>query len=262
MKKVNPELISSIEELPSGKKIYFASDFHLGAPNAEESFHREKKIIKWLEHISSDASAIFLLGDTFDFWFEYKTTIPKGFIRFLGKLAELKDRGVQIFLFVGNHDLWLGDYFPNQLQIPVIRNTAELQVNGKKFFLGHGDGLGHGDTRFKVIKKIFTNSACIWMFKWIHPDLGISIAKYWSSKSRASPSEEQFEGEDKERLFSYCKGVEKEIHHDYYVFGHRHLPLELAVSDTSTYVNLGEWITHCNYLEFDGNQATLKTFKG
>ncbi|MEQ8905795.1 UDP-2,3-diacylglucosamine diphosphatase [Ekhidna sp.] len=257
---VNPELLRSLKELPSGKKVYFASDFHLGVPNGDESLTREKKIVRWLEHISNDAAAIFLLGDIFDFWFEYKTTVPKGFIRFQGKLAELRERGIPIILFTGNHDLWMKDYFPQELDIPIIKNPITIQVNEKKLFIGHGDGLGSGDTFYKVVKAIFTNPICQWFFRWLHPDIGVRLAKYWSKKSRIDSADEKFEGED-ERLWKYCEIVNQQAHHDYYVFGHRHLALELPVADNSTYFNLGEWVTQCNYLEFDGKQAILKTFK-
>ncbi|MEQ8629763.1 UDP-2,3-diacylglucosamine diphosphatase [Ekhidna sp.] len=259
--KVNPELISSYKELPSGKKIYFASDFHLGIPNKEDSQKREQKIVKWLEHVSKDASAIFLLGDVFDFWFEYALVIPKGFIRFQGKLAELKDRGIPIHLFVGNHDLWMRDYFSEELDIPVHHHPIVLEVGDKKLFIGHGDGLGPGDRSFKITKKIFTNLLCNWIFKWIHPDIGIALANYWSKKSRVAPEKEKFTSEDNECLLTFCKQVQKSSPHHYYIFGHRHLPLELPVDDNSTYFNLGEWISQCNYLEFDGHQALLKSFE-
>ena len=260
--KGQPELISSFKELPSNKKIYFASDFHLGVPSEEASLEREKKINRWLEHVSKDASAIFLVGDIFDFWFEYKTTIPKGFIRFQGKLAELSDQGIPIFLFTGNHDLWMRDYFPSQLGIPVYRKPVVLEVKEKKLFIGHGDGLGPGDHLYKMVKRVFTNRICQWMFQWIHPNIGVALAKFWSKKSRLASVEqdEKFEGE-KERLWTFCKSINQTIHHDYYIFGHRHLPLELPVSDKSTYFNLGEWVNHCTYLEFDGEQALLKVFE-
>lgn len=261
--KVQPELISSFKELPSDKKLYFASDFHLGIPNEEESLNREKKIIKWLEHISNDASAIFLVGDVFDFWFEYKNTIPKGFIRFQGKLAELRDRGIPIFLFAGNHDLWMNSYFPTQLDIPVYKDPILLEVNNKKLFVGHGDGLGPGDSFYKFVKHIFTNPFFQWLFQWIHPNIGVSLATYWSRKSRLANGklDEAFDGES-ERLWQFCKKINQSQHHDYYIFGHRHLPLELDVSANSTYFNLGEWVNQCTYLEFDGNKAVLKTFEG
>ncbi|MEQ9467722.1 MAG: UDP-2,3-diacylglucosamine diphosphatase [Ekhidna sp.] len=261
--KVNPELVSSLKELPSNKKVYFASDFHLGIPNETESLEREQKIVRWLEHVSKDASVIFLLGDLFDFWFEYKTTIPKGFIRFQGKLAELRDRGIPIVIFTGNHDLWMFDYFPKQFGIPIYRKPIELEIRGKKFLIGHGDGLGPGDTRYKITKSIFTNKLCQWLFRWIHPDVGISIAKSWSRNSRIANDQfdEVFKGE-KEGLWQYCKSVNEKNPHDFYVFGHRHLSLALPVSDTSTYYNLGEWVNECPYLEFDGSEAVLKTFEG
>lgn len=261
--KVNPEQTGSFQELPSGKKIYFASDFHLGAPNEEESLKRELKIIKWLQHVSKDAAAIFLVGDIFDFWFEYKSTVPKGFIRFQGKLAELKDRGIPIILFSGNHDMWMFDYFPRQLDIPVYRKPVELKIEQTSFLIGHGDGLGPGDHVFKVTKSIFSNPLMQWFFQWIHPNIGVWIAKQWSKRTRDfSDQRNKPVVEHEERLLSYCKSVESKEHHDFYIFGHRHLPLELKVSDNSTYFNLGEWMNQCTYLEFDGSKAILKTFEG
>ncbi len=261
--KVNPELISSFKELPSNKKLYFASDFHLGIPDEESSLKREKKIIKWLEHISHDASAIFLVGDIFDFWFEYINTIPKGFIRFQGKLAELSDRGIPIFLFTGNHDLWMKDYFPSELGVKVFKHPILLEVNQKRLYVGHGDGLGPGDRVYKIVKRIFKNRICNWMFQWIHPNIGVALAQYWSRKSRLANGEhdEEFQG-DSERLWAYAKTINQITHHDYYIFGHRHLPLELPVSDSSTYFNLGEWVNQYTYLEFDGDKALLKVFEG
>lgn len=255
------ELLRSYRELPSDKKLYFASDFHLGIPNEEKSREREQRIIKWLEHISKDASAIFLVGDIFDFWFEYKNTVPKGYIRFLGKLAELRDQGIAIEMFTGNHDLWMADYFPSQLDINIHRNPVCVEVNNKRLYVGHGDGLGPGDTAFKIIKKIFTNPICKWLFQWIHPNIGVSLANHWSRKSRLANGiqDDEFKGEN-ERLWKYCQVIEEHSHYDYYIFGHRHLQLELPVSDNSTYYNLGEWVNQSTYLEFDGNKAQLKTF--
>ncbi|WP_420316428.1 UDP-2,3-diacylglucosamine diphosphatase [Ekhidna sp.] len=261
--KVHPELISSYKELPSDKKVYFASDFHLGIPNKEESLKREKKIAKWLEYVSKDASAIFLLGDIFDFWFEYKTVVPKGFLRFQGKLAELRDRGIPIHIFTGNHDLWMKDYFSSELDIQIHNNLVRLDIQNKLFLIGHGDGLGPGDQTFKVLKKVFINPLSKWLYKWIHPDIGVSIAQYWSKKSRLSSGafNEKCEEEENEQLLTFCKKMDQKLHHDYYVFGHRHLPLELTVNKNSTYYNLGEWVSQCNYLAFDGEKATLEVFK-
>lgn len=249
-------------DIPVGKKVYFASDFHLGVPSKEASLEREKKIVRWLNSIKNDAHAIFLMGDIFDFWFEYKWTIPKGFIRFQGKIAELADDGIPIFFFTGNHDMWMFDYFTEELNIPIYRSSIVYSFNNKKFFLGHGDGLGPGDHSYKILKKIFGNRLCQWLFARIHPNLGMSIANMWSRRSRISSSkkEEEFLG-DKEYLVAYCREEETKEHHDYYIFGHRHLPLDLPISDNSRYINLGEWVNHFSFAEFDGEELHLKFFE-
>lgn len=248
-------------DLSNSQKIYFASDFHLGAPNYESSREREVKIVKWLDEVSSSAAAIFLVGDIFDFWFEYKYTIPKGFIRFQGKLAELRDKGVPVYFFTGNHDMWMFDYFQKELEIPIFRNPISFQVNNFKIHLGHGDGLGPGDRFYKFLKKIFTNRFFQWVFHWAHSNIGMGIAQYWSKHSRITndKKEDVFEGEN-EWLLQHCREVQKHTHHDYYVFGHRHLPLELKVANSSVYFNLGEWVHHYTYLELDEKGATLKSF--
>lgn len=255
------ERIDSLKELSPGKKIYFASDFHLGAPNHEESLDRERRIVQWLEHVKANAAAIFLVGDVFDFWFEYKHVIPKGFIRFQGKLAEISDAGIPIYLFSGNHDLWYKQYFRQELNIPVYHHPVSMDIGEKSFLIGHGDGLGRGDHFFKMVKRVFTSKLPQWLFKWTHPDLGIPIAKYWSGSSRekSKKHDEKFLGEE-EVLFKYCQTIEKEKHHDFYIFGHRHLPLEMKILNTSTYYNLGEWFKANSYLEFDGKKAALLHF--
>ncbi len=248
--------------LPPTKKIFFASDFHLGVPNAEESLAREKRIVRWLDSIRHEAHSIYLMGDIFDFWFEYKHTIPKGFIRLQGKLAELSDAGIPIIFFTGNHDMWMFDYFTNELNIAIYREPVELNVNGQKLLIGHGDGLGPGDSTYKILKWFFNSKFCQWLFGWIHPNIGMGIAHRWSRKSRISnmKREEKFKGEENEFLLTYCKALEQHHHHDFYVFGHRHLPLDLAVSDTSRYINLGEWVNFNTYAEYDGRQVSLKTY--
>nr|WP_287939462.1 UDP-2,3-diacylglucosamine diphosphatase [Algoriphagus sp.] len=245
-----------------GKKLFFASDFHLGAPNHQESKLREKRIISWLEEIAEEAAAIFLVGDIFDFWFEYGEVIPKGFIPFISKISQLRDRGIPILFFTGNHDLWMKDYFTQELSIPVYSHPIELSVNGKKLLVGHGDGLGPGDQTYKLLKRVFSNPFAQWLFRWLHPDLGIRLAKAWSGHSRitnVSKNENHFLGDD-EWLWQYCKEIEKSVHYDLYIFGHRHLPLQLEVGSNSTYFNLGEWVSQNTYLEFDGKQARLLTF--
>jgi UDP-2,3-diacylglucosamine hydrolase len=246
------------------KKIFFASDFHLGVPNREESLQREKRIIRWLESIRPDAHSIYLMGDIFDFWFEYKHVIPKGFIRLQGKLAELRDEGIPIYFFTGNHDMWMFDYFPTELGIPIFRSPQILTVGNQRLMIGHGDGLGPGDHTYKFIKKFFNSKLCQWLFARIHPNLGIAIANHWSRKSRISnmKREEKFQGEAGEYLWVYCSELEKREHHDYYVFGHRHLPLDLKIGERAKYINLGEWVHFNTYATYDGEIVELKTFNG
>ncbi|MEQ8425759.1 MAG: UDP-2,3-diacylglucosamine diphosphatase, partial [Cyclobacteriaceae bacterium] len=186
-----------VVNLPSGKKLYFASDFHLGVPNRETSLEREKRIVRWLDSVSADAHAIYLLGDIFDFWFEYKHAIPKGFIRLMGKLAELRDRDIPIYFFTGNHDMWMFDYFPKELGIPIYRQPIELKVGDHLLMIGHGDGLGPGDSSYKILKKFFNSGLCQWLFARLHPNFGIGIAKFWSKSSRIAnmKREEKFSGE-------------------------------------------------------------------
>ncbi|MBN7811281.1 UDP-2,3-diacylglucosamine diphosphatase [Algoriphagus sp. H41] len=257
-------MLANTPDFPlNGKKLYFASDFHLGAPDSATSKLREKKIIRWLDSVADDAAAIFLVGDIFDFWFEYGQVIPKGFIPFISKIAQLRERGIPILFFTGNHDLWMKDYFTQELGIPVYHHPIELRIEGKNLLVGHGDGLGPGDRFYKLLKKVFTNPFAQWLFRWVHPDLGIKLAKAWSGHSRISnieKDENHFLGEA-EWLWQYCKEVEAKYHHDYYIFGHRHLPLQLEVSKDSTYFNLGEWVTQCTYLEYDGTEAKLLKFE-
>ncbi len=251
--------------LKAHQKIFFASDFHLGTPDAQSSREREQKIVRWLNSISDTAAAIFLVGDIFDFWFEYDKVIPKGFLRFTSKITSLREQGIPIFFFTGNHDLWMRDYFTEELGIPVFHNPINMEINHKKFLIGHGDGLGPGDRKYKVLKKIFSNPACQWLFKWVHPDIGIKLAQMWSRSSQLTNSakmEHEFKGKKNEWLYLYCQEVESRMHFDYYVFGHRHLPLTLEVGKRSTYFNLGEWVTQCHYGEFDGEAFYLKTFQG
>jgi len=244
-----------------GRSIAFASDFHLGVPSLDSSLEREKKIIRWLESVSPQCDILFLVGDIFDFWFEYKHVIPKGFIRLQGKLAELTDAGKKIYIFSGNHDMWMKDYFTNEMGIEILHQPTVFFFNEEKILIGHGDGLGPGDTGYKLLKKIFRNKFCQWLFKIIHPTIGMTIAHTWSRKSRITniKRKEEFLG-DKEWLWMYCKELEKKEHHDYYIFGHRHLPLDLEVSPTSRYINLGEWVNYSSYALFDGEKITLLTF--
>lgn len=250
-------------DLPKGKKIYFASDFHLGVPTHEESRKREDKIVRWLDMAQQDAAHIFLVGDMFDFWFEYRTVIPKGFIRFQGKLAEITDKGIPVTFFTGNHDMWIFDYFTKELGIEVIRKPIDFTVNNQSFMLGHGDGLGPGDNTYKVLKKIFANPLCQWLFGFIHPSIGMWIANTWSGSSRKKNvvKDAGFNGKEGEWLWHYCKEQEGVQHRDFYIFGHRHLPMDLEVTEESRYINLGEWLSHYTYASFDGENVQLQTFE-
>ncbi|MBY0427068.1 MAG: UDP-2,3-diacylglucosamine diphosphatase [Cytophagales bacterium] len=245
--------------LKEGKKAYFASDFHLGTPTHELSRARELKIISWLDRIKTDAQYIFLVGDIFDFWFEYKHAIPKGFVRFQGKLAELIDSGIEIIFFTGNHDMWMFSYFTQELGIKIYRENILLEIEGKRIYLGHGDGLGPGDHTYKFIKKFFASQLCQWLFQWLHPNIGFWIATGWSKKSRAANTENdnKFFG-DKEWLLQYSLQIHPQIAADYYVFGHRHFPMEINVPPNSQFINIGDWLHNYTYGEFSEGNFRLK----
>jgi UDP-2,3-diacylglucosamine hydrolase len=248
--------------LNPAKNIYFLSDFHLGAPDAASSLQREKRIVQFLESIKIDAEIIFIVGDMFDFWFEYSTVVPKGYTRILGKLAELTDSGIRILFFVGNHDMWMRDYFQTELNIQVYFEPKTFEFSGKKFYIGHGDGQGPGDRGYKILKKIFRNKICQWVFGIIPPAIGMGIANYFSRKSRSftSGKPEHFLGEDNEWLLIYSKEVLQNEFYDYFIFGHRHLPLDILINEKSHYINLGEWINYNSYAVFDGENIELKYY--
>ena len=245
-----------------GKKIYFASDFHLGVPSHKKSIEREKVLVKWLDSIKETAEEIYLVGDIFDFWFEYKHTIPKGHVRFLGKIAELTDSGIPIHFFTGNHDMWMFDYLPKEIGVTIHRNNIIRKWNGKNFFIGHGDGLGPGDRFYKFIKNFFASKICQWLFAIIHPNLGMGIANYWSKKSRILNMKkgDEFICDEKEWLYIYAKEILEKEHFDYFIFGHRHLILDLEIKENkSRYINLGEWVTEKQYFaSFDGENLILE----
>jgi len=250
-------------QVSSNKKIHFLSDFHLGAPNNGKSLEREKEIVKFLDTIKYETSAIFIVGDMFDFWYEYKKVVPKGYVRLLGKLAELTDSGIPIHFFVGNHDMWMKDYFQQELNISVYFEPQVFEWNGKKFYIGHGDGLGPGDHGYKFIKKIFRNKICQWLFGQLHPTWGMGLANYLSRRSRVKTgtADEHFLGEDKEWLIIYCRELLQKEYFDYFIFGHRHFPIDFKLNDTSRYINLGDWIRCYTYATFDGNDVELKQWK-
>jgi len=253
-------------ELQPNKKIYFASDQHFGAPTPESSKPREAKFLAWLDEIKHDAQVLFLMGDLFDFWHEWKYVVPKGYVRILGKLAELKDSGIDIYFFVGNHDLWMKDYLEEEIGIPVFFEKQYYEISGKNFLLAHGDGLGPGDKGYKRMKKLFTNPIAQWFFKWLHPDIAMKIAVYFSTKNKMISGVEdmKFLGEDKEFLILYSKEKLKSEKIDYFVYGHRHLPmiLDLKIDENAAnYVNLGDWISYFTYGVFDGEEFIIEEYK-
>jgi UDP-2,3-diacylglucosamine hydrolase len=249
--------------LPAGKKIYFASDFHLGIPDRDSSLAREKRICAWLDEIKHNAAQIYLVGDLFDVWFEYKNVVPKGYTRFLGKLAELSDEGIHIEAFTGNHDLWMRGYFEDELNIPVHHNAITREFNGKKFLIAHGDGLGPGDLGYKMLKKVLRSPVSQWLYRRLHPDTGVGMAGWFSKlgPKHADKEEEKFLGPDKEWLVQFAYDTLRKEHIDYFIFGHRHIAVEYALQENSKYINLGDWIRYDSYAEFDGKELSLKFYK-
>ena len=245
------------------KKIYFLSDFHLGAPDYESSLARERALVNFFDEIKSHASEIFLGGDMFDFWYEYRKVVPKGHIRLLGKLAELSDAGITLHFFVGNHDMWMRDYFQKEIKMHVYFKPQEFERNGKRFLVGHGDGLGPGDHGYKRLKKVFRNPVSKFLFGIFPPIMGMGLANYMSKRSRsAGLDEEIFLGPEKEWLIIYCKKKLSEKNIDFFVFGHRHLAIDYRLNDSSRYINLGDWIRYFTYAVFDGENLELKSYQG
>lgn len=253
-----------MEKTGKGKNIYFLSDVHLGASVLKNNRERELKLVEWLDSICSDCSTLFLLGDIFDFWFEYKRVVPKGFVRFLAKICEFTDKGIEVHFFTGNHDIWAFDYLPKECGIILHTQDEKFSFNGKKFYIGHGDGLDPTDKGYLFLKKIFHNSFLQRCFKWIHPDLGIAFAHKWSSHSRLKNNGKaeagKYRGSDKEDIEQYCLDVLTHEHFDYFIFGHRHLPLDVRLTDGSRYINTGDWINHYTYAVFDGENLTLQKY--
>ena len=249
-------------QLPQGKKIYFASDFHLGIPDRASSLARERRICHWLDEISKDAAQLYLVGDLFDTWFEYRNVVPKGYLRFLGKLAQLRDEGLHIEAFTGNHDLWMRGYFEAELGIPVHHAPIERTFNQKKFFIAHGDGLGPGDHGYKLLKKVLRSPLSQWLYRRIHPDTGVGMAGWFSRLGpKHGDKPDNFKGPEKEFLVQFCLQKLQKEYFDYFIFGHRHLALDYQLPGNSRYINLGDWIQFDSYAVFDGVTTTLRFAK-
>lgn len=245
--------------MEAGRKIFFLADAHLGTPDHSASLEREKRLTRFLEGIRAEASDIYFLGDIFDFWFEYKRVVPKGFTRFFGKLAELSDSGVRLHFITGNHDIWVYDYFPSEIGMEIHREPVVLEEAGKRLFLAHGDGLDESDRVFRWIKGLFTNRALQWAFARLHPNFAIWLAHGWSRRSRVRHGEEAFRGED-EPIIRYSRKHLIDKNFDYLVFGHRHTPVAYPLNDRTRLLILGDWISHFTYGVFDGRELTLEAF--
>lgn len=249
--------------MSAASKLFFISDLHLGVDAKCSSLQRERLFVKWLERYGAEMKELFIVGDLFDFWFEYKKAVPQGFTRAIGSLALLADSGVKIHLFTGNHDLWIFDYLPNEIGCKLHRNPVTRLINGKKFYIGHGDGLGPGDYGYKMLKKVFTNPLAQWLFRHLHPDVGIRIAQGSSRASRrhTGGTDAVFSTKEQEWLYQYCLEVLEREHIDYFIFGHRHLPLDLQVGTGSRYINLGEWLHYQTYAVWNGTELELHAFE-
>lgn len=245
------------------KKIFFASDVHLGHPTVEAGREREIIFANWLDSIKGEAAEVYLVGDIFDFWFEYKWVAPRGFTRVLGKIAELTDAGIPVHFFTGNHDVWVFDYLPKETGVILHREPFTTELLGKKFYIAHGDGLGPGDKGYKLLKWGFTNKVLQWFFSRLHPNFAFGLAHAWSNQSRHAKGieAEKFNGEDKELLYMHAKEVLTHDFHDYLVFGHRHLLINRAVGEKSSFILLGDWLSHFSYGVFDGEKFELLTVK-
>lgn len=241
-------------------KIYFASDFHLGLPAGSPPVEREKKVVSWLNTIAPEAKEIYLIGDIFDFWWEYKLVVPRGFTRFLGTVAAITDSGIPVHFFTGNHDMWVGDYLSQECGVTIHTTPITTLFNGKKFHLAHGEGLGTRDTGYKILLSIFRNKPLRVMYSALHPSIGVGIGHKWSLNSRLGTDiTKEFLGEEKEELIRYAKAVLENDNIDYFIFGHRHLAMTYKLKEGAVIVFLGDWIKNGSFAEWDGNALTFKT---
>ncbi len=242
-----------------GNKIYFLADAHLGSKSHSDSIETERKLCRWLDEVKHDAAAIFLMGDIFDYWYEYRYVVPRGFTRVLGKLAEMTDDGVEIHFFAGNHDLWLSDYLSKECGMILHLEPFIIELKGRKFFLAHGDGLGDNSRSFHFLRKLFHSKFLQKCFSAVHPRWTIPLAYAWSNSSRENGGVVPYLGEEREHLIGFAKNKLKEIPDiNYFIFGHRHVLLDLPIADDSHVIILGDWITLFSYAEFDGQTLELK----
>lgn len=234
--------------MASKDKIYFISDLHLGLYPAAKSAVREKIVVQWLDSIKNEAAELYLLGDIFDFWHEYRKVVPRGFVRFLGKLAELADNGTVIHYFTGNHDIWVYDYLPSEIGMKLYRDHITKDIDGFRFYIGHGDGLGRSESGYKIMKAIFTNKILQWLFARIHPNASISFGHKWSRSSRYAKGivGKPYLG-DKEWQLVFARDMIKNNPYDFFIFGHRHIPFDVQISGKTRVINTGDWILNFTY---------------
>lgn len=247
------------------KNVYFLSDAHLGAKLLNNNRERERMLVDFLQKIKPNCSELFLLGDMFDFWFEYKHSVPKGHVRFLAELANYTDHGIKVHFFTGNHDIWAFDYLEKECGVILHTSMLETTLCGKSFFIGHGDGLNPNDKGYLFLRRTFRNRFLQKCFRLIHPDLGIALANKWSSHSRLKGNGKieasEYLGDDREEIVLYCKNILRKRHIDFFIFGHRHLPIHLKLGESSYYINTGDWITHFTYARFDGAQVFIDKYE-
>ncbi len=240
-------------------KSYFISDVHLGVPDYDSSLAREKKMVKWLQSIEVDIKNLFILGDIFDMWYDYNHVAPKGYVRLLGQLARMSDNGVNIHYFAGNHDMWIFDYFEKEIGLRVYRTPMLFDIDGKKILMGHGDGLGSGDYKYKFLKRLFAGKLNQWFFARLHPNFALGVAEFFSNRSRIANGnfEEEYQGDENEILVQYCKEKLKTEHYDFFIFGHRHIAMDLKLNDESRYINLGEWVKNPHIASYEKGDMEL-----
>lgn len=248
------------------QKTFFITDAHLGS--GDDSRQRELDMVRWLQTIAPEAKRVIMLGDIFDFWFTYKQAVPRGFVRLMGTMAEMADRGIEFHFFIGNHDMWMFDYLEKEIGAVMYSEPTAMELEGKRFLLGHGDGMGNQDKSYNFLKWVFRNRFNQWLFAGIHPNIGFPIANRWSDSSRRkhSAADNGYLGDDREGIFLYCQKKQQEKldagvqPYDYFLFGHRHTPIVRPLG-TATYINVGNWIQNRDYAVFDGETCELKSFK-
>lgn len=240
--------------------IYFISDAHLGSRVVTDPRAHEKKLVDWLDKVKTDAKAIYLMGDMFDFWFEYRTVVPKGFTRFLGKLSELSDSGIDIHFFTGNHDIWTFGYFENEVGLQVHRKPETVTIGNKRFFLAHGDGLSAKEKGFELLRKIFHSTTCQKLFRYVPPQIGQEFGYRWSKRNRERilHLENNYLGEEKEDLVVFAKKYAESHDIDFFVFGHRHVALDLQIRNQKRVIMLGDFVAIFSYGRFDGENFFLE----